>query len=363
MADDAAAASVADAPAAAPSAAVASATEALYRAALGPARLAHYLPVFARFDDLGLARPSWNHAAGWLNWHWLLYHRLWRQALLHIALLALALGAWWWLHLQFGPWPAGVRWGLLAAIGVLAVVAPGWWGDAWLHAEVRRRMTVAVRQARTVQEACDLLARPSIAGRLWLPVLLAEAALLVVLLKSGEAPQPPAPAPEPVVTERLATPEPAPGPATVSQPAAPPEPAVEPAVETARVVAPAASGAAAPEGASEPVVAPTPPTPATPATPPATAASEMAAAPAAPPRERLGGHGVAVGIFADPANAERALQKLRAAGLPAVSDPLESARGPLIRVRAGPFDTHEEAVAAAARVRALGLEARVFGPR
>lgn len=81
------------------------------------------------------------------------------------------------------------------------------------------------------------------------------------------------------------------------------------------------------------------------------------------PRPRLGGHGVAVGIFADPANAERASQRLRNAGLPVVVDPLESARGPLTRVRVGPFATREEAVSAAETVRNLGLEARIYGPR
>ena len=91
----------------------ASATEALYRAALGGARLAHYLPTFARFDELGVARAHWNHAAAWLGWHWLLFHRLWRHALLHALGVALAVAAWWWLQRTVGPWPQGVRWGLL----------------------------------------------------------------------------------------------------------------------------------------------------------------------------------------------------------------------------------------------------------
>jgi cell division septation protein DedD len=72
---------------------------------------------------------------------------------------------------------------------------------------------------------------------------------------------------------------------------------------------------------------------------------------------------VAVGLFADPANADRAALRLRNAGLPVTVDPIESARGPLTRVRVGPFATREEALAASETVRNLGLEARVYGPR
>ncbi len=328
----------------------ASATEALYRAALGGARLAHHLPAFARFDELGVARAHWNHAAAWLGWHWLLYHRLWRQALLHALGLAFAVAAWWWLQQLTGPWPQGVRWGLLAAIVAVAVAVPGWWGDAWLHADVRRRMTAAVRRARTVQEACTLLARPSPARRVWVVVLALEAVALVAWRLGGHADAvvPTVPAPEPVLSERVpevpvvAAPAPAPAPAPVSLPApvgAAPTPAVASAPTPADVAAvPNPAASPIPTSATEPVVADT-------------------------PRPRLGGHGVAVGIFADPANAARAAQRLRDAGLPVVVDPLESARGPLTRVRVGPFATQEEAVSASETVRNLGLEARVYGPR
>ncbi|MBL0944767.1 MAG: SPOR domain-containing protein [Hydrogenophaga sp.] len=331
----------------------ASATESLYRAALGPRALGHYLPAFARFDELGVARPHWNHAAGWLGWHWLLYRRLWRAALLHMALLALALGAWWWLQANTGPWPAGVRWGLLAAIAVVAVAAPGWWGDAWLHAAVRQRMTDAVREAKTVQEACDRLARPALAHKAWVLVVLLEIAALLAWRMGGPPwGDSPPPRPEPLVGEAVpappaappAEPPPAPAPAHAPEPSVPPSP-------------PPAEPPAAP--APEPVPAPAVPAPApAPVTVAAPAPDNNAAL-----RPRLGGHGVSVGIFADPANAERVAKRLRDAGLPVVSDPLESARGTLTRVRVGPLESAEEAAAAAETVRNLGLEARPYGPR
>lgn len=355
----------------------ASATEALYRAALGPGRSVGYLPVFARFDELGMTRPHWNHAAGWFGWHWLLYRRLWREALAVVALLLAALAGWWWAHEALGPWPAGVRWGLLAAIVTVAVVGPGWWGNGWLHADVRRRMTAAVRRARTVQEACEWLARPSPTRWVWLGVLALELGLVAWWwsLRPAQSLAVAPVAPEPVVAERPADPPRAEPPVrseasamitgVVSEPptaapAAPPP--AEPAAPPAAAVTNPAPTTEAP--AAAPTAAVPPPAPAPEAVPePAASAVGQSVDTPPQPRPRLEGHGVAVGMFADPANAERAARRLRDAGLPVVSDPVESARGTLTRVRVGPFSTREQAQAAAETVRQLGLEARVFGPR
>ena len=67
-------------------------------------------------------------------------------------------------------------------------------------------------------------------------------------------------------------------------------------------------------------------------------------------------------MFADPVNAQRAEARLREAGLPVLSDPVESSRGTLTRVRVGPLPDRAAADAAARQVRDLGLEARVYGP-
>lgn len=65
-----------------------------------------------------------------------------------------------------------------------------------------------------------------------------------------------------------------------------------------------------------------------------------------------------VGLFADPDNARRAHARLRQAGLPASIEPQVRADGRrLQRVRVGPFTSAAEANVAAARVRALGLDA------
>ena len=60
----------------------------------------------------------------------------------------------------------------------MAIAVPGFLGTAWLHDDVRRRMTAAVRRARTVQEACQALQqqqRPR-------PVLPVAVALQLVLV-------------------------------------------------------------------------------------------------------------------------------------------------------------------------------------
>jgi cell division protein FtsN len=121
-----------------------------------------------------------------------------------------------------------------------------------------------------------------------------------------------------------------------------------PAAEVAAEAAP--SGALAPVPA-QPVVAEVP----------VPAASDSPAA-VAPLRTRERGFGVSVGLFAVEANAQRAAATLSGAGLPVISDPIESARGPMTRVRVGPFETRAQAESAAERVRALGLEARVYAP-
>ncbi|MBI2749447.1 MAG: SPOR domain-containing protein [Burkholderiales bacterium] len=72
---------------------------------------------------------------------------------------------------------------------------------------------------------------------------------------------------------------------------------------------------------------------------------------------------VNVGLFAKPENAANAHAKLLEAQLPSVTKELKSAKVPsLTRVRVGPFDTQLEAQAAAARIKALQLDAIIVQP-
>lgn len=90
-------------------------------------------------------------------------------------------------------------------------------------------------------------------------------------------------------------------------------------------------------------------------------AAHSAAAPRTVPASGLvPGFYINVGLFAVPTNGKNAYQKLESAGLPVFSDGVESKKGPLTRVRVGPFSTRAQATAAAKKIRALKLDAIVF---
>lgn len=96
--------------------------------------------------------------------------------------------------------------------------------------------------------------------------------------------------------------------------------------------------------------------PASPVTPRPAAAAPAPAPAEVPEANRFV---VNVGLFADANNARNALVKLMDAELPVVSKEIRFPKGNRTRVQVGPFDTLAEAEAAADKVRALELEARV----
>lgn len=313
-------------------------TEALYRAALGPSGARVYLPFFARFEERGRSGPVWSPRAALGNLGWLVYWRLWNAVLVQSSLTVIGTGALGWLWTRADGVPMGVKVGLTAVVCALWWALPALWGVAWLHAGLRQRMTAAVEEADTFKEAVERLERSANAWRM--PGLVAAAAgALSVALLAGVVWQLWR---DPVVAGEQASARPPQTPPPIPAPA--PKPVPVPAQ------AEAAPALAQPEPViAIPVVAPTAALP-----PPASATSGI--------RPRVRGFGVNVGLFAVVANAERAKARLSEAGLPVLDDPIESARGPLIRVRVGPFERREQAEAAAQKVRALGLEARVYAP-
>ena len=347
----------------APAPAPENATTALYRAALGQGNTPRYLAVFAAFDERGMASAHWNTAAGLLSLVWLVYRGLWGRAVLFGAAVAALAALAWWMRPMWAAWPDGVAAGLLGLLVLLAVVVPGLGGDGWLHADVRARMTDAVRRSRTVDEACRALARRRRSERWGMVALLLLGALALAVVfgwsrAAKDAPPPAEPAPAEVA-------------AVEAQPADTPKP-IEPspsAADAAPTPSPAASEPAdAPATSAEPVVVALPtivaPVSAPASTPAQTEAkAAVAAAPAPEPvRPRLKGAMVNVGLFADAGNARRVQERLAAAKLPLVVDPVESSRGTLSRIRVGPFADKAQADKAAAKVRALGLEAQVRAP-
>jgi cell division septation protein DedD len=351
-----------------------SATTALYRAALGPVHTAHYLAVFERFDEAGRSSPVWNGAAGLLTLNWMVFRQLWHAALVYLVcaggLVLLALG----LRQHFLQWPPGVAWGVLGTVLLLCVVIPGAYGNAILHADIRRRMTRAVSAARTVREACAALEKQaSSKRRLWglvlINVLLALGAAAACL---GLKPGMPTALTEIVGTPALVVPAPAEPAMVVTEPAPVAQPvAVSPTPAEAALAPEPAPVIVSPPvlPAPEPSVVSALPEPPPPAEPPSVAAPILAPAPARAPKAPKAraddvpqAHGINVGLFADPANAEKAHARLIEAGLPAILQTVDSPKGARTRVRVGPFAGRAQADEAAARIRAMGLDAVVFAP-
>ncbi len=316
-----------------------SGTEALFRAALGPPAARIYLPFFARFEERGRSGLVWSPRAALGNLAWLVYWRLWDAVLVQSILTVAGAGALGWLWARADGVPMGVRFGMAVAVAVLWFAVPGLWGVAWLHGGLRQRTVAAVEEADTFKDALEHLERSVYAWRLRGYLFSAATALAVVLLVGWTAQllRGTAVSDEPA-SAALLRPTPPPS----SSPVATPTPAPE-------------------QTAAPPVVDKLVPVIESPAAEPA-AERVLPDPDLSGVRPRVRGFGVNVGLFSVAANAERAKARLSGAGLPVLDDPVESARGPLTRVRVGPFDRREDAEAAAQKVRALGLEARVFAP-
>ncbi len=361
---------------------------ALYRAAIGPVNTDYYLPVFERFESAGRAGPSWNRAACLCTLSWMVFRQMWAAALLYAAalggaaLLVLGLGR---LVFLFSD---NTQLCLLVALGTVAFLAPGVWGNAVLHGYVRKAMERALAATATVPAACVLLNRQASSRQRIIWLALANAALAGAALAAYAA-WPHAPRPVAVTgpvlkppAAALATP-PASAPAKAASGSAPiptptvstvtdagssiggPAKAASAAASSVTVPAPALVQVAAPESsvpARAPVIDESRPAP-------AAAAAYSAARAAAPATPTIKAPTTAtstkhfyinVGLFADDDNARKAHARLLEAGLAAFTEELDTAKGKRTRVRAGPFDTWAGADQAAAKIRDLKLEAVLF---
>lgn len=160
------------------------------------------------------------------------------------------------------------------------------------------------------------------------------------------------------------TPRKAPATATASAPARAAS-AAEPASSSPQDVGKVYRSETVP--ASSPVSLPAAPVAARPAS--AVAGKPMPAPAAAKPRATgssakvEGAYLVNVGLFAQEANATNAVSKLKEANLPVYTEEVRSpTKGKLTRVRVGPFANRADADTAAAKVKALGLDALVARP-
>ena len=371
-----------------------SATNSLFRAAIGPVGADHYLPVFARFELADRAGSGWNWAACMCTLGWMLFRRLWGAALSYVGLLlvtALIVSAA--LGMVFHA-PEQVQLGVGLAMLLVAFVVPGVWGDAWLYAHCRKRMARALADSSSWAKAAILLDKEALTRprAWWLAgahlALLGAGAYLV--LPDGLFPAPgwtPATDAARAAQQPLSAASAASGVASAAEPsasaAAPVSaPASAPITTTVPLQAPTSAPAPA---ASLPVQAASTPVPDSALASPSAAASRSPRAASGPvaqasdaapsvsapatlpsgkfiavPTDAAGGrYLVNVGLFAVDTNARKAEAKLRGAGVKVMVQDLQTANGKRTRVRAGPYQSKLQAEAAAEKIRALGLEAQV----
>jgi cell division protein FtsN len=374
----------------------------LYRAAIGERSQDYYLRHFARFDGEGKAGTSWNWAAYWTTFNWLVYRRMWGWALAYVAaLIGLAL-------LVFGVGKLVLNYSDTSAILLslllltAAFVVPGLYANAWFYTHCNEKITAALNKAPEIKQAAALLAADAPQPRrLWV-LALGNAAVLSVALsmlnwfqttesalpqlareQSGplqrDTPPVAAPAPAPAAaasvpaaepTTPVAQASPAPAEPVAAAPApATPEP-TSPVTAAAKPVAPPASAPAMmqaadrPARAEPPASAPEPAAALAPVTQTPAAATLPRPAPAArkpaPPRPTYVWV-VQVGAYAQEDNARKALAQVQSLGLEAGAESFGSQ--PLTRVRVGPFVRQTEAEQAALRIKSLDLPALVIRQR
>ena len=315
----------------------------LYRAAVGPIQADYYLPILSRFETYGRASPSWNWAACACTLNWMLFRGLWLPTLVYLFAIAAAVALVGNFISQANPpLVASMRWSLWASLATIALLVPGFFGNAWLYRVYRQRLDAALARTNSLQDACTMLARQSSARPRLLAIALANLSL-AMLLAIGFWPTAKPMRVWPHASGAVEKP-------TVPTSASAPTPPEAVIVSAAEPVPPTAQSQAQ---AQAPALA----------TPPAAAAATATSAtlnrtPAPPPPDR-GKFLINVGLFAQQDNALRVFSKLKAAGLPATSTPIETPNGPRNRIRVGPFTSRAQADAAARKIRTLQLDAVV----
>jgi len=388
----------------------------LYRAAIGPRGQDYYLRHFARFDGEGRAGSSWNWAAYWTTFNWLVYRRMWGWALAYVAalvgtaLLIFGVGK---LLFNYSDTSALLLFLLLLTV---AFVVPGLYANAWFYTHCNEKIANVLRTSPEVRDAATVLSRQAPDNRRLMLMGVGNAVVLALVLaayngfqgvdsalpqlatheeralaggQSGQV-RALAAAPAPATSEPQATtatpPQPATGasapavalaPAAAVALAAPEAPRVAQAAsapQTPSTTRPVTTGKPAMVNAADRSVAAAPARP-EPVVPPAPAATAPAAvappAPVAAPRPARAASAppqryvwvIQVGAYAQEANAQKALAQVQGLGLEAGAESFDSPKGKLMRVRVGPFMRQAEADQAALRIKTLDLPVLVIRQR
>jgi cell division septation protein DedD len=143
-------------------------TAELYRAAIGPRGQDYYLRQFARFDTAGKTGASWHWAAYWSTLNWLIYRKMWGQALAYVAaVLGMAL-------LVFGIGKLLLNYDSTTGLALFllfltaAFVVPGLYANAWYYNFCNEKISAALRTTQDVKQACELLGAQASSNRRFL---------------------------------------------------------------------------------------------------------------------------------------------------------------------------------------------------
>ena len=381
-------------------------TLALYRCAIGPVNIEYYHPILTRFESLGRSELSWSWAAGLYTLNWMVYRRLWRQAAIYLTALICVLATAATVQRVVQPsLPIQVA-GVVALLG-FAVGIPGLLGNAWLYADIRKRMTQAIAASKTMAEAGMVLSQQASTRQGFIRQLIANAAITGVAVVGyflfptseeayvGDAkpaktvtlvvsPTAITALALPIITASSVAPaasEPnlltveasAPG---VAAPASAPTPALAAASEPAVVASPPQSPA--PTEAQQGLAALIPKTKLKSPTAladsnklspkkqeknePVIKTKALAVSPANEVAPRTV-YFVNVGLFSQEQNASAAVSQLVAAGMTGATSSVDVGSKTFTRVRSGPFETRLDANEAAVKIRLLNLEAKVHAQR
>lgn len=372
-------------------------TIALFRSAIGPVNIEYYLPLLTRFESLGQSTPSWNWAAGLYTLNWMVYRRLWRHTVLYLAALIFMWASAAIIQLIAKPSLPTQFAGMLTLLS-LSIGIPGFLGNAWLYIDIRKRMTQAIANSKTMAEAGLVLSQQASTRQGFIRQLIANAAIVGVavvgylLVPASEKESTGEVKPAKTVTKVTTPPAlTAPSLPTISAASiALAASAAVPAIVAASAPSVAASASASPPAltaASAPLLVAAPlQTPLPKEGPQATIApipktkiksyadlvessklpkkqekKEPVGTTTAPAPRTV--YYVNVGLFSKEQNATAAIGQLAAAGMTGTTQSVDVGSKTLTRVRSGPFETRADATEAAVKIRLLNLEAKVHAHR
>lgn len=344
----------------------------LYAHAAGPLSATYYRDLFERMEAQGRPLPAWNHAAAFNTLAWLCLRRMWLAAGIYAAAMALLLVLVWAVVAPL--LGTTTAWMCSAALLTASVLLPGLWGNQLYYQHLRARTLQALQASDTLVQAQQQLGALAVTEQRRNTTLATQAALLILLASAAlsfvptqpAAPATPAPSGPPVLhfPSTPAVPTAPPAPAEPALPITPSTPVVTPAAPstpTAHTAPPKPTNPATAAAPINPALAATAAT--TTAVPPPPVRAAKTAAPAASTNLVPGRFYLNAGVFSQVSNADKAEQALRQAGLPVLRTKVQSAKGEVVRLRSGPFETASQARAAQRTAAQQQLDATVFQHR